>query len=156
MDWADRPESAGYDGKEVVADVSANDLILLRVPAAGVKAAAPVRSDPIGFAVLDPGRTGRVRIPVTIIPGRGSVPALPRNLPAAPIPVINAVVHSGKNHVVIYGAWFAGRKVRVLSRGGEGRLIHVSANQVNAVVPSVDQVAVEVDGLRSDWAEVQR
>lgn len=155
VEWADRAEAAGFDGREVVTDVSANDLVLLRVPYASVRASVKVRRDPLGYAVLDPGRVGAARILVTITPSRASIPDLPAGLPSAPVPMINMAVREG-SIVAVYGQALAGRRVRVFSRQGEGQIVYSAPNQINARVPSVDGVMVEVDGMRSDWAEVQR
>ena len=155
VEWADRPEAADFQDNEVVADVSANDLILVRLPAAGVKASVPIYRDPIGYAVLDPGRSGRVRISLTMPAVQGTIPALPADLPLGPVPLINAAVRSGPSIVTLYGEALSGRKVKVYSRRGEGEVLYSSPNQINAKVPSLDRVSVEVDGLRSDWVEVE-
>ncbi len=155
VEWSDRAEAAGFENNVVAADVSANDLILLRIPASSVKASVPVHRDPVGYAVLDPGRAGKVRIPVTLLPVKSPLPALPPGLPVAPVPFIQAAVRSGPSLVVLYGAALAGRQVTIFSRRGPGKILYAGANQINATVPSLDQVSVEVDGLRSDWVQVQ-
>lgn len=156
VQWADRPEAAGFTGDELVADVSGNDLILLRVPALAVKASVPVKSDPLGYAVLDPGRTGLVRIRVALSPAKQPVPDLPDDLPPASVPLITAAVRASPSLVTIYGEALAGKHVKVFTRKGPAEVLYAGANQINAKVRSIDEVAVEVDGLRSDWAEVQQ
>ncbi len=156
IEWADRPEAAGFRSGFVTANVSANDLILLRLPAAAVESPAPVYRDPIGYAVLDPGRAGWVRIPVTLLVVQSPVPVLPPGLPVKPVPVLEAAVAAGDSTVVVYGDSLKGDRVRIYSRLGEGKVLYDSPFQINARVRSLDQVSVEVDGVRSDWIEVQR
>jgi hypothetical protein len=156
VEWADRPEAAGFRNGVVTAKVSANDLILLRVPAAKIETAAHLYRDPIGFAVLDPGRTGWVRIPVTLLVAQTPVPTLPPGLPSKPVPALEAAVAAGDHTVVVYGRGLKGESVKVYSRAGAGQVVYDSALQLNARVPSLDEVAVEVNGMRSDWIEVQR
>ncbi len=187
VEWADRAEAAGVSDSQVIADVSTNDLVLLRVPFNSVTASVKVLRDPIGYAVLDPrgegslacpaanekgpkvqgskgprvdtseaGSAGNKRICLKLAPTTATIPDLPAGLPLAPVPLINAAVRAGPEAVTVYGASLAGSRVRIFSRKGEGKILYAGANQINASVPSVDEVCVEIDGLKSDWAEVQK
>lgn len=174
VEWSDRSEAAGFDGHEILADASANDLVLLRVPFGSVTASVKTLRDPIGYTVLDPAAgTGKIacparapapaaqpagekRICLKISVAATSVPDLPPGLPSAPVPMIDAAVPESAQVVAIYGAQLAGRRVRVFSRKGEGEILYNAPNQVNAKVPSIDEVSVEVDGMRSDWTEVRK
>jgi len=174
VEWSDRAEAAGFNGSEVLADVSSNDLVLLRVPFGSVTASVKTMRDPIGYTVLDPAAaTGKIacparapapagqpagarRICLRIAAPSAPIPDLPPGLPAAPVPMIDAAVPEGAQVVAIYGAQLAGRRVRVFSRKGEGEILYSAANQVNARVPSIDEVLVEVDGMRSEWTEVRK
>jgi hypothetical protein len=156
VEWADRAEAAGFRDGAVIANISVNDMILLRMPAASVECAVPVYRDPIGFAVLDPGRAGWVRIPVTLLVAQAPVPALAPGLPVQPVPVLQAVVAADGVTVVAYGDALMGSRVRIFSRAGEGAVLYDSPSQINGRVRSLDQVSVEVDGIRSEWAEVRR
>lgn len=153
VEWADRPEAAAFHHGVLEADVSANDLILLRLPSAAVRAPVPVSRDPIGYAVLDPRRTGRVRIPITLLAVQTAVPALP---PAPPRPTVHAAVAAASSTVVIYGEALGGGRIRVFSRKGEGRVLYAGPHQVNASVPSLDAVRIESGGFSSPWVEVRR
>lgn len=155
VEWADRAEAVGFRQNVVIADVGIYDLILLRVPAASVKAPVPVYRDPIGYAVLQPPRIGRVRIPVTLSASPAPVPAFRTDLPVNPIPLISAAVRDGEL-VSIFGEALSGRVIKVFSRRGAGEVLYASPTQVNVRVPSIDEVSIEVDGLRSDWSEVRR
>lgn len=155
VEWADRAESVGFDGTRVDADVSIGDLILLRLPRTSVSARAAMR-DPVGFAVLPVARDGRQRIPATEVVSQVPVPTLPPNLTTRLVPVIRAVVVRSTDIVEVYGEGFAGAAVRAFSSLGEARVVYAGANQINAVVASLDRVAVEIDGFRSDWREVRR
>lgn len=166
VEFADRPEAVGLRDNIVTANVSRSDLILLRIPAARVKAPVNqsagvgrvpvvVRADPIGYAVLDPRRTGPVRITLQLRPNGAHVPALSLALPVAPVPFVEAALREGASVVVLYGLALTGRRIRVFSRRGEGTVLYSSYAQLNSRLPSLDEVAVEIDGLRSDWTPVQ-
>ena len=156
VEWADRAEGFGFSGDNVVADVSRYDLILLRWPASSLRTKGKLVRDPIGFAVLDPGREGRVEIPVTALVTQARAPELPPNLPVRAVPAIRGVVARTADIIEIYGENLSGREVYVETPAGRGNILYVSPNQINARVPSRERVAVSVDGIRSDWAEVRR
>jgi hypothetical protein len=172
VEWADRAEAAGFNGSEVLASVSTNDLVLLRVPFSSVSASVKVLRDPIGYAVLDPAaETGKVacpapapsnqpagvkRICLKLSSSPASVPDLPAALPLTPVPMIDAAVKEGPQVVAVYGAFLSGSRVRVFSRQGEGEVLYRSPGQVNAKLPSIDEICVEVDGMKSEWTEVEK
>jgi hypothetical protein len=156
VEWADRAESVGFDGTRVDADVSTGDLILLRLPRTSISARGAAMCDPIGFAVLPVARNGRQRIPAMEVVSQVPVPTLPPNLTTRLVPVIRAVVVRSTDIVEVYGEGFAGAAVRAFSSLGEARVVHAGANQINVVVASLDRVAVDIDGFRSDWYEVRR
>ncbi|MEN6603949.1 MAG: hypothetical protein ABFD86_16190, partial [Bryobacteraceae bacterium] len=156
VEWADRAENVGFDGTDVDADASTGDLILLRLPRAGILARGGAMRDPIGFTVLPVARDGRQRVPAREVVSQVPVPTLAPSLTARLVPVIHAVVPRSATIVEIYGEGFGGTNVRVFSRGGEARVLYAGANQVNAEMAALDRVAVEVDGLRSSWCEVRR
>jgi hypothetical protein len=156
VEWADRAESVGFDGTRVDADASTGDLILLRLPRTSISARGAAMRDPIGFAVLPVARNGRQRIPAMEVVSQVPVPTLPPNLTTRLVPVIRAVVVRSTDIVEVYGEGFAGAAVRAFSSLGEARVVYAGANQLNVVVASLDRVAVEIDGFRSDWYEVRR
>jgi hypothetical protein len=156
VEWADRAESVGFDGTHVDADVSTGDLILLRLPRASIFAPGVAMRDPAGFTVLPVARNGRQRIPAMEVVSQVPVPTLPPNLPSRTVPVIRAVVARSTTIVEVYGEGFAGSTVRAFSNHGEARVVYAAANQINVVVSSLDRVAVDIDGFRSDWREVRR
>ena len=156
LDWADRPEAVGLDGSTITAHVSANDLILLRLPAEAVRASVRVLRDPIGYAVIDPPGAGWVRIDVEHSATAARVPDFPADFPTRAVPVIDAAVLAAPDIVTLYGDALEGKQVKVIAGSAEGELLYVSRKQINARVPAGSRrVAVEVDGMRSDWAEVE-
>ena len=154
--WADRPESAGLGGASLVADVSQYDLILLRIPTLAIQTPVRVLRDPLGFAVLDPGRAGRFQIPITVFVTQIRAPVLPPSLPHDPVPSISGAVATSPTVVEIYGVGFSGASLRVLTPRGAASVLYLGANQINARVDIPDRVAVEVGGILSDWTEVRR
>jgi len=156
VEWADRAESVGFDGTDVDADASTGDLILLRLPRAGILAHGGAMRDPIGFTVLPVERDGRQRIPAMQAVSQVPVPTLAPSLTARIVPVIHAVVPRSATIVEIYGEGFSGSRIRAFSEGGEAQVLYAGANQINAAVAALDRVAVEVDGFRSGWCEVRQ
>lgn len=156
--WADRAEAVGVREGEILADVSEYDLILLREPCAAVAVQAPAgrACDPVGWTVIDPRNTGWVRIRWRRHALQAVLPALSLRLPRAPLPSIRGAWAAAGNVVEIYGEFLSGTNVRVRSRQGEGTLLYMSAKQVNAELPSLDEVQLERDGLPSEWAPVER
>jgi hypothetical protein len=154
--WADRPESAGLHGPSLDADVSEYDLILLRIPAFAVQAPVRILRDPLGFAVLDPGRTGRLRIPIAVFATQVRGPLLSPRLPPGPVPSISGAVAASANIVEIYGVGFSGTPLRVVTPRGPAAVLYAGPGQINACVDVADRVAVEVGGILSEWAEVRR
>jgi len=156
VEWADRAESVGFNGTEVDADASTGDLILLRLPRSRVLVRGGAVRDPIGFTVLPVKRDGRQRIPAVQAVSQVPVPTLALNFPRRLMPVIHAVVPRSMTIVEIYGEGFSGSRIRVFSEDSEAQVLYAGAYQINAAVAALDRVAVEVDGLRSDWCEVRR
>jgi len=156
VEWADRAEGVGFSGLEIDADTAPGDLILLRLPRTSVLAGGTLMADPAGFAVLAPPRSGRQRIPVAQVVSQVPLPTLPPGFPVRPVPVIRAVVVRSADIVDVYGEAFAGSRVLAFSSGGQARVLYAGPNQINLQVESLDRVAIEVDGLRSDWCEVSR
>jgi hypothetical protein len=156
VDWADRAESVGFDGTEVDADASTSDVILLRLPRASIHASGAATRDPIGFTVLSVARDGRQRIRAAEMISQVPFPALAPNLTTRTLPIIRAAVARSSTIVELYGEGFHGTAIRAFSNGGQARVVYAGSNQINVVVSTLDRVAVEIDGFRSDWCEVRR
>jgi hypothetical protein len=157
VEWADRAENVGFDGIEVDADASTSDLILLRLPRTTILArGGTAMRDPIGFTVLSVARDGRQRIPSAEMISQVPFPTLAPNLTTRTLPIIRAAVARSSTIVELYGEGFNGTAIRAFSNGGPARVVYAGANQINVVVSARDRVAVEIDGLRSDWCEVRR
>jgi hypothetical protein len=156
VEWADRAESVGFDGIEVDADASTGDLILLRLPRAGILAPSGAARDPIGFTVLSVAHDGRQHIRAAEMISQVPFPTLAPNLTTRPLPIIRAAVARSSTIVELYGEGFNGAAIRAFSNGGPARVVYAGANQINVVVSVLDRVAVEIDGFRSDWCEVGR
>ena len=156
VEWADHAESVGFDGAAVDADVSTEDLVLLRLPRTSILARGGATRDPIGFTVLSVARDGRQRILIAQVISQVPFPTIAPNLPTRPLPIIRAAVARSSTIVELYGEGFNGTAVRAFSNGGPARVVYAGANQINLVVSALDRVAVEIDGVRSDWCEVRR
>ena len=185
LDWAGRPEAVGIRwtaaGRgEIRADLGPLDMILVRVTARPEWRAAvldgpghwiglPIQRDPLGYMVIDPGRTGPVTLRIEYRPNwwqRIFPPALPgQPMVAGKFPVIfeDAIVDgieytpapfSPNAVLTIFGRNFVPEQTRVLFGGEAGEVLYVGPNQINVrlppnLEPGLLPVRVDVDGRLS-------
>jgi hypothetical protein len=160
VQWANRPEAAGFRWvsrrrAEVRADLGPDDVILVRRFAAGWAASVPTHRDPIGYLVLDPGRTGWVTITLT-------APVFepqPLAFPEHPVPEINpgGIVRFPNRVVTIYGHDLAGPAgpTRVLLDERPAEVLWAGPYQVNTRLPAAaGQLVVDYAGSRTDPVEL--
>lgn len=155
LEWADRPEAAGFDGRTVTADLGPYDCILLRASLDAVTSTTPRQADPIGFTLLKPG-PGRHRLNLAIAPNAPSVLQKLSRLSFSALPNINAAVAQSPTIVTLYGTGLEGKSIVIASSAGRGTILYASPNQVNVDVPSVDRVQLTVDGVASGWVTVSK
>lgn len=189
VSWSNRPEAAGWrgvedDGAEIRAELGPDDVILVRQSDDGRWAATvngrsiPVIHDPIGYVVLDPGRSGPVVIRLTHETGiadwlpwrKLSAAAAP--LPARAIPSIDADgIIDGVRHtpppvapgaiISIFGADLAvGSSTRVLAGGRALEVLYAGRAQINArlpgdLPPGKVEIVVETPEGRSEPAAIE-
>ena len=170
LNWADRPEAAGFqesDGTATLfADTGPHDWVLFRRPFRTFQIDAPTQADPIGFTIIKP-RPGWNRIRLTRVPisGPNEVESRLSGLSARPLPELTAAVlvsSTADAHVVtLYGSGFTGAKVEILSEAGPGEVLYASPTQINARITSKPgqirtRVSVSVDGVSTLWVPVTR
>ncbi len=156
--WANRPEAAGFRWTsrrtaEVRADLGPDDLILVRRFADGWTAPVPHYRDPIGYLVLDPGRTGWVTVTLTA----PVFEPVPLAFPETGAPYVNpgGVVAFPGGIVTIYGHDLGGPGgTRVYAGGRPAEVLWAGEYQVNArlprgLPPGPVPLVVEYEGGRS-------
>jgi hypothetical protein len=164
LDWADRPEAAGFTEEQsaatIFADTGKHDWVLLRRPFGQFQCDAINRADPLGFTLIKPS-PGWNRIRLTPSPKPGALEAFQARfaeLSIKPIPDIGLVQlvssASNGNVITIYGTGFEGGKIEVVSESGAGEILYASPTQINARVPSLTRVRVAVDGESTIWMPI--
>lgn len=174
--WATRPESVGLERVSetelrVEADLGPYDVILVREPfAAGWESAEPaaITPDPIGFTVVDPGKSGAFETTLRRMRGESREPSplpvreVPRIRPegVTAAPDYRQGPFQAGDHLVIFGEEFAPRASHV--RLGERILDPTFTNrtQVNVrlpedVVPGSYELRVQSDGVDSHPAAIE-
>jgi hypothetical protein len=146
--WADRPEPARWEKGWLTADTGPHDLILVRWPAARVRASVPVRTDPVGFAVLDAGAPGPKRLRVELLPAPDP-PEWLSHLRLDPEPRIAGVVARGQGTAEVYGEHLSGWSVT--DGSGPLKVLYQSDSQVNVELGGARRVCIE-----ASCAEVRR
>ncbi len=185
LGWAERPESAGVRwldtrSLEVHANLGAYDLLLVRLDRTpgwraalldedGGRKEIAIERDPLGFMVLDPARTGDVRVLLEFKPSwmarvlPASMAAV--NLPGGDFPAINpdgvgdAVHYSPPpfkpgDLLTIFGRNFVPEQTQVFFDEQPGEVLWVSPQQINVRLPAETkvgeiEVVVESAGRRS-------
>jgi hypothetical protein len=138
--WADRPEPARWEKGWLTADTGPHDLILVRWPAARVRASVPVRTDPVGFAVLDAGAPGPKRLRVELLPAPDP-PEWLSHLRLDPEARIAGVAGRGQGIAEIYGENLGGGSVTDGSR--PLKVLYQSDSQVNVQLDGARRVCIE-------------